>query len=215
MTIAHAAPCRGLTHAAPRRGLTPAAPRRGLTPAALCRGLTAATAAGFILLLAAHPASAALAGEDPFAAFEPVSHEVMKQARGGMMIGGMTIDFAVVVGTTAQTATGQLAGLTTTLAINNAGGVGSAVTTASGGPATLTTTGARMSLDNDATSIMQQVINNQVQTLISNMANGITLSHTTTIDVTLPNFVHTNSVYSSQISAAQIGMEAALHGIGH
>lgn len=163
----------------------------------------------------AGPAFATVAPDDPFAGLTPVGRSDLGDMRGGMMVGGISADFAVVVATTAQGATGAPAGLQTTLAINDAGGIaGSRTTTTGSAPVMADAQGLMLSLAGGATGVIQQVLNNQVQTLITNAANGISISHSTTIDVTLPGFQAATRTYGSQLRAAHMGWDSAVAGLG-
>jgi len=171
-------------------------------------------AAGAALLVAATPAFALQAG-DPFADIAPIGRDFLRDMRGGMMIGGIPIDFAVVVSTTVQGATLPMSGLQTTLAINDAGGIGAAHTTPIGAASTAVaaTGGFGLALPVGQTSIIQQVVRDQIQTLIANTAAGVAITHATTFDVTLPSFLNASRGFAANAMIARMGIDAAVAGV--
>lgn len=158
-----------------------------------------------------------LAAGDPFAGLAPLDHADLADHRGGMMINGIPMDFAVVVRTTVEGAVAQ--GLQTLLAVNDRGGLASATTTAigdTGGGATLTPTangGMTMSLPS-GTTILHQVQADQVQALIANTKSDVSLNHRTEINVDLPGFAALTQTWYGSNRAAQMGIDAALSGLG-
>ncbi len=172
-----------------------------------------ALAVASALLFLARPAAARVA-EDPFGGMRPMDHADLGTLRGGMMIGGIPVDFAITVTTTVQGATQTPVGLQTTLAINNVGGIGSATTTTLGLPQAMAGNGISLALGG-STNLIQQVTRNQIQTLISNAANNMSVSHSTDITVTLPKFLSANQLYTSRMGVANLGFQAAMAGLGH
>lgn len=166
--------------------------------------------------LAALPNSAyARVGDnDPFAAFEALDNAQMGGLRGGMVIGGIPVDFAVVIRSTVE---GALAanGLQTTIAVNDQGGVGSVNTTTIGtqGVASNTDGGMSLSLDGGATAILHQVIDGQIQAMLANSADARNISHQTQINVTMPGFesmAQTHFAYSHTASRTSDALMVAL-----
>jgi len=165
------------------------------------------------------PAAAATIEADPFNGQIPVSYGELRDLRGGMTIGGLSVDFAVVVSTTAQAAGQSPIGLQTTLAINNAGGLGAVSTAPIGAAAQVAAAataggGVSVTLANNATQIIQQVTHDQVLTLIGNAANGMTITQHTDMNVTLPGFLTLNRQYNVQTQVANQVMSSAMFGLG-
>lgn len=162
-------------------------------------------------------ALAAMPDSDPFAQFDALDRAELGGARGGMMIGGIPVDFAVVIRTTVEGAVAQ--GLQTTLAVNDQGGVASATTTPIGdssGGATVASNGSggvTMSLAG-GTTILHQVIQDQVQTLIANTRSDVTLNHHTEVNVDMPGFTQMSQSYQAHSLAGLLGRDAALNGLG-
>lgn len=164
-------------------------------------------------LMAANPAFAAI-DDDPFAEFQVLGNAQLGDYRGGMMISGIPVDFAVVIKTTVE---GALAanGLQTTIAVNDQGGIGSIATTAIGteGTATNNAGGMSLSLDGGATAILHQVIDGQIQSLVANQADARAISHQTQINVTMPGFTsmaQTHFAYTHTASRTADALMAAL-----
>lgn len=162
-------------------------------------------------------ALAAMPETDPFAGFEALDRAQLGGARGGMMIGGIPVDFAVVIRTTVEGAVAQ--GLQTVLAVNDQGGVGSATTTPIGDPGGATVAGGgsggvTMTLQGGSTTIVHQVIQGQVQTLIANSRSDVTLNHHTELNVDLPGFSQMSDSYRAHNVAGLLGRDAALNGLG-
>ncbi|HIJ64077.1 MAG TPA: hypothetical protein HPQ04_15400 [Rhodospirillaceae bacterium] len=142
----------------------------------------------------------AIAAEDPFAGFPAVGAGELADQRGGMMIGGIAIDFAVVVRTAISDAANRHLALETTL-LPSAGPVPA--------PAAQTTVAAL----GEATRVVQQVSPSQVQTLISNAADGVSVAQSTTINATLPTLRQVGQQFASHWRAAGLGADAALAGL--
>ena len=186
--------------------------------ATISRGLPAALAPASmaIAVLLAQPAFAAI-NADPFAGMAPVGHSELGELRGGMMIDGLPVNFAVVVSTTVQSAIQPPIGLQTVLTIGANGGVASSTSSSTGnsiGTIATNSNGLSLSMNNGSTEILQNIMHDQVQTLISNAANGMSISHSTAINVTIPGYINANNLYSSHQQAARIGVDSALSGIG-
>ncbi len=190
-------------------------------------------------LLVAAP-SGAFASEDPFAGLAALDQGQLASHRGGMMIGDIPVNFAVTIRTTVQQATRPLTTLQTTLVIDNSGRLAGSTTTvgmaapgnpavAPGGmPISVSTGPAAPALSSadpaanirnggtttvaigNATNVIQQISSNQVQTLIANAANNVSISHSTSINAVLPSFLQANKAFTSQFQAAQLGYQAAL-----
>ncbi len=158
---------------------------------------------------------------DPFATFDALDRAELGGARGGMMIGGIPVDFAVVIRTTVEGAIAQ--GLQTTLTVNDQGGMGTATTTPIG-DAGGTTMANNSSANNGSggvtmsvpggTTILHQVIQDQVQTLIANTRSGVNLNHHTEVNVDMPGFNQMTQSYYAHSHVAQLGRDAALNGLG-
>lgn len=160
------------------------------------------------------PALARIADADPFAGLDPVGRSEMGELRGGMMVGGIQVDFAVVVRTTVQGAGGPM-GLQTTLTLNDAGGLASAITTAVGGAVLQqAANGLAMVLQGSGTSISHQVLGDSLATAIANRAGGVTISQSTDLNVTMPGFLATSRSYFAHSYVAKSGVDAAIVGLG-
>ena len=172
-----------------------------------------------MMLAPAAATAAAIFDADPFNGQVPVPYGELRDLRGGMTIGGLSVDFAVVVSTTAQAAGQAPIGLQTTLAINNAGGLGAVSTAPIGAAAQVAAAataggGVSVTLANNATQIVQQVTRDQVLTLIGNAANGMTITQHTDMNVTLPGFLTLNRQYNVRNQVANQVMSAAVFGLG-
>lgn len=152
-----------------------------------------AVLAGAALLMAAPGASA---GGDPFAGRAAVAAGDLASQRGGMMIGDIPVDFAVVVKTTVSDATDRPTVLETTL--NPAAGPVAATVTAALG---------------QATQVVQQISPGQLQTLVSNAANGVSIDHSTTINARLPTIRQASQQFAARLQAAGLAVDAALSGL--
>jgi hypothetical protein len=64
------------------------------------------------------------------------------------------------------------------------------------------------------TSILHQVQAEQVQTLIANTKSNVNLNHRTEINVDLPGFNALTQTWYGNSRAAQMGIDAAIGGIG-
>lgn len=176
---------------------------------------TCFAAAAALMAAAALPAAAALAPDDPFTGLETVGRAELGDMRGGMMINGIPVDFAVVIRTTVE---GALAanGLETTLTVNDAGGLAGATTQAIGSEATMTGggLGVTMTLAGGGTSILHQVRNGQIQALVSNSADAMTISHQTQVNVTMPNINQLSQTYFAHAHASQLNRDSVFVGLG-
>lgn len=163
------------------------------------------------------PAMAALPNDDPFAEMAALADNDLGGYRGGMMIGGIPVNFAVVIRTTVEGAL-QQAGLQTALTINDQGKVGAAATTAIGAGGTSSAVAGGMAMAAPApanvgsTTIWQQVVQDQVQTLIANSQSNVTLNHHTQIDMDMPGFNALHQTYATQVQASRMGYDAAQMG---
>ncbi|MBC7952149.1 MAG: hypothetical protein H7Z12_10095 [Rhodospirillaceae bacterium] len=168
-----------------------------------------------VALAVAGPAQAAQ--DDPFAALEPLGHAELGDARGGMMINGIPINFAVMIRTTVEGAVAQ--GLETMLTVNDQGGLASSVTTAIGTATGATVTpnangGMILSLPT-GTKIIHEVLANQITTLIANTKNDVSLNQRTEVNVDLPGFHSLSQTWYGNNRAAQMGVAAAMSGLGN
>lgn len=167
-------------------------------------------------LVLAYPVCASVMIAEPFEDAAPLSLDEMEAARGGMMINGIAMDFAIVIRSTVDGALSQ--GLQTVLTVNDQGGLGSALTTAigAGSDTPLTTNpdgGMTMNLPT-GTKIVHEVLAGQVQALIANTNNGVNLNQSTQVNVDLPGFTtQSQSWYSSSLSL-HASTQAALSGLG-
>lgn len=161
-------------------------------------------------------AAASLAAADPFAGLTPLEPVELADRRGGMMINGIPMDFAVVVRTTVEGAVAQ--GLQTMLAVNDRGGLAGATTTAigdtSGATLTPTSNGGLTLAVPDGTTIIHQIQSDQVQALIANTKSGVSLNHRTEINVDLPGFNALTQTWYGNNRATQMGIDAAFSGLG-
>lgn len=162
-------------------------------------------------------ATLALAAPDPFAGLAPLDRAELADHRGGMMINGIPMDFAVVIRTTVEGAVAQ--GLQTLLTVNDRGGLASATTTAIGDTSTATltpTANGGMSLNlPSGTTILHQIQADQIQTLIANTKSDVSLNHRTEVNVDLPGFSALSQTWYGTNRAAQMGIDAAFGGLGH
>lgn len=165
-----------------------------------------------VLILGTLPSFPAHATQPPFEDQEPLGAAEMAEMRGGMVINGITMDFAIVIRSTVEGAVSQ--GLQTVLTVNGQGGLASAVTTPIGTGLT-TNDGGGMTLTLPAgTTIVHEVLDGHMQSLIANTSSGVTLNQSTEINVDLPGFTAQTQIWYSGSRAAQAGMEAALRGLG-
>lgn len=157
-----------------------------------------------------------LAANDPFAGLAPLDHAELADRRGGMMINGIPMDFAVVVRTTVEGAVAR--GLQTLLTVNDRGGLASATTTPIGdtsGDALTPLAGGGMSLSlPTGTRIIHDVEAGQIQSLIANTKGDVTLSHRTDVNVDLPGIYQLSQTWYGNSRAAQMGIDAAITGLG-
>ncbi len=216
--------------------------------------------AAALATLVAIPTGAS-ANEDPFAGATALGRGQLAVLRGGMLIGGIPVNFAVTIRTTIQQAMQPAAVLETTLAIDDSGRLAGATTTAgtspvvkasaapgavpisismaspasagglapaAGTPSTVAQAPAGSASSAPAasapaapaavtavaigngTNIIQQISRYQVETLISNAANGLSISHTTSIDAVLPTIVQATTAFTSRFQAARLGYQSAI-----
>lgn len=172
-------------------------------------------AAAAITPLPLSPAWAAMPADDPFAGLETIGRSELGELRGGMMVGGIEVNFAVVIRTTVTDASGPL-GLQTTLTVGDAGQLAQAITTAVGAGGTLTpgANGVGVTMQGDGTSITHKVIQDQIQSLIANSASGRTITQTTDVNVTAPGFNAISQNHVTQSHVARIGYDSAMVGLG-
>lgn len=174
------------------------------------------TAVAAVMAVIVSPAaSAAIAEDDPFAGLDAVARTELGDMRGGMMINGIPVNFAVVIRTTVE---GALAanGLQTTLTVDDAGNLAGASSQAFGSQATVTDggNGVTMTLAGGGTSILHQVLDGQIQALVSNSANDVSISHQTQVNVTMPGFNQLTQTYFAHTRTSSMGREAAFVGLG-
>ena len=162
-------------------------------------------------------AALTVAAPAPFAGLAPMEPTELAGHRGGMMINGIPMDFAVVIRTTVEGAVAQ--GLQTLLAVNDKGGLASATTTPIGdtGAATVSpTAGGGLNLNlAGGTTILHDIQAGQVQALIANTRSDVSLNHKTEINVDLPGFAALSQTWYGTSRAAQMGIDAAFTGLGH
>lgn len=162
-------------------------------------------------------AALTVAAPDPFAELTPMEPAELAGHRGGMMINGIPMDFAVVIRTTVEGAIAQ--GLQTLLKVNDRGGLASSVTTPIGdtSDATVTpTAGGGLNLNlTGGTTIIHDVQAGHIQALIANTKNDVSLNHKTEINVDLPGFHALSQTWYGTSRAAQMGIDAAFIGLGH
>ncbi|CAA7623920.1 hypothetical protein [Magnetospirillum sp. UT-4] len=168
-------------------------------------------------LFAALPASAAIAS-DPFSGLDALGGDELGRARGGMMINGIPVNFAVVIRTTIEgaMAQGMPAGLQTTLSVDDYGALAGATTIPIGTaavPADPKAGAVAMTLPS-GTSILHQVVDGQIQALIANMDDGVSLYHRTEVNVELPGFSQISQTWQVSSAAARMGRDAAQLGLG-
>ncbi|MBC7906407.1 MAG: hypothetical protein H7Y60_06620 [Rhodospirillaceae bacterium] len=171
---------------------------------------------GALALALAFAGPAQAAQDDPFAALEPLGHAELGESRGGMMINGIPINFAIMIRTTVEGAVAQ--GLQTMLTVNDQGGLASSVTTAIGAATGTTVTtnadgGMTMSLPT-GTRIIHQVLADQITALIANTKNDVSLNQRTEVNVDLPGFHSLTQTWYGNNRAVHMGMDAAMSGLG-
>lgn len=160
--------------------------------------------------LAPSLAEAAISADDPFAGLASIGTSELGTLRGGMMIAGIPVDFAVTIRTAVGTAMNS-AGLQTTLTVNDQG-LMTSNSTVTGHPNAVTATpdSVAMDLAGGATHVLQQVNQGQVQTLISNTADNVVISHSTQVDVHMPGFLALQQNWVAGAHAGRMGAEAAM-----
>lgn len=151
---------------------------------------------------------------DPFAGLESIGRADLGHMRGGMVINGIPVNFAVMIRTTVE---GALAasGLQTMLTIDDTGGLAGMTTTALGSEFPVASDdGMMMTLGGGDTAILHRVIDGQIQSLIANTLDEVTISHQTQINVTMPGFNQMARTYTSHSHVSSLGREAAMVGLG-
>lgn len=156
----------------------------------------------------ATPAQAAFPLDDPFAGLPSLAPAELAGARGGMMINGIPVNFAVVIRTTVEGAVAQ--GLQTILTVDDNGGLASASTTPIGTDQPVAQSGGGQVTVAGGTTILHQVIDDQVQSLISNTLNGAQVTHHTEVNVELPGFSAVAQSWQASALAARLGRDSAL-----
>ncbi len=159
--------------------------------------------------------AAARALDDPFTGLETVARAELGDMRGGMMVNGIPVNFAVIIQTTVQGAL-EANGLRTTLTVDDAGGLAGASTQAVGSQAAMIGDGdgVSMTLADGGTSILHQVIDGHVQAVIANSADAVSISHQTQVNVTMPGFTQTAQTYFAHSHVSRLGLESAFVGLG-
>lgn len=177
--------------------------------------LSFAMAATAAILALPTGVAAALAAGDPFAGLDRIDHAEMADLRGGMMVGGIQMDFAVVIRTTVQGA-GSPAGLETTLVVNDIGQLGNSITRAVGGAMAQSLPGGAVTMvtEGGGTSITHQVTKDQVAALIANTASSRNILSSTEVNVTAPGFNTMAQGFSARTHAARMGYDSSLVGLG-
>lgn len=168
-----------------------------------------------VAIVVSGPAHAGMETDSLFPDLAPLDHAELGESRGGMMINGIPMNFSVLISTTVEGAVSQ--GLQTLLTVDDHGALGSAVTTPIGGNTGVTTNadgGLSLSLPS-GTTIVHQVLAGQVQALIANVDNGVNLNQRAEVNVDLPGFSALTQTWYSNSRTAQMGVSAALNGLGH
>ena len=167
--------------------------------------------------------------EELFAGVAPVAAGDLAAQRGGMTIGGIPIDFAVVLRTTIRDATNHEVALETTLtpaaapvvmpsALPSAAPVVASAVPADA-PAVVAAASEPQAVDTaavalgEATRVVRQITPSQVQTLISNAANGVSVAQSTTINATLPTLRAASQLFAAHRGVAGLGADAARAGL--
>ena len=166
--------------------------------------------------------------EELFAGVAPVAAGDLAAQRGGMTIGGIPIDFAVVLRTTIRDATNHEVALETTLTpaaapvvmpsalpsaapvVASAVPADPAVVAAASEPQAVDTAAVALG---EATRVVRQITPSQVQTLISNAANGVSVAQSTTINATLPTLRAASQLFAAHRGVASLGADAARAGL--
>ena len=120
-----------------------------------------------------------------------LSDEELADLRGGFVLGGLQMDFAVTVETMVRNAT-EASGLATFLKIADDGGIAQSQTTAIGQGTELPTiieNATLFSTMGQETKILHRVMGNQIESLTQNRASDLSISQSTNIDVTMPGFL--------------------------
>jgi hypothetical protein len=176
--------------------------------------LCIAAAALAAVLAGAGTAHAAMA-PDPLEGWEPIDRAELGEARGGMMINGIPINFALVMRSMVEGATTPH-GLETIFTINDVGGIGSATTTAIGDDtATLTRTangGFSLALPSGPT-ITHEALAGHITAMMHNSADGLTLTQQIDLNVELPGFTAAQQSWTALSRASRASLDAALSGL--
>ncbi len=175
--------------------------------------LGVAAAAMMAVLAGAGPAHAAMAA-DPLDGWEPIDIAELGEARGGMMINGIPINFALVMRSMVEGATPH--GLETIFTINDAGGIGSATTTAIGGDtATLTKTangGFSLALPSGPT-ITHEALAGHITAMMNNTVDGVKMTQQVDLNIELPGFTAAQQSWASMSRASRASLDAAMSGL--
>lgn len=177
--------------------------------------LACMSAAALLAAALPDPARAGPVMDDPFAGLNALDRGELGGLRGGMLINGIPVDFAIVIRTTVEGALAA-AGLQTTIAINDQGGIGDVSTSAIGTEGALSDApaGIAMSLSGDNTHILHRVIDGQVQAMVANRADAATINHQTQINVTMPGFQQMAQTHFAHSHTAGLNRDALMVGLG-
>lgn len=164
------------------------------------------------------PGAARANVDDPFAGLEPVGRAELGELRGGMNIGGIEVNFAVVVRTMVEGSASPM-GLETTLSVDDFGRLGGAATRLVGGIASDYFVGhgeggMQLSLDGGATTILHHILRNQLEAVVSNRMDNRNILNSTDVNVTMPGFSALSQAYFAQALTARMGRDSAMGSIG-
>jgi hypothetical protein len=164
--------------------------------------------------LAATPAPAAIADPDPLEGLEPIALAELGEARGGMVINGIPINFALKMRTMVEDATPF--GLETVFTITDQGSLGSGTTSVLGGAngttMTPTSSGFALALPS-GTTIVHEAMNGQIRTYLGNVLDGVTLNQHVDLDVELPGMSAATQSWASSNLASRASLDAMLSGL--
>lgn len=149
---------------------------------------------------------------DPFAPLPMVEAAELGDARGGMMINGIPVNFSIVIRSTVEGARAQ--GLQTTLTVNDQGGLGGAETVPFGGGTAQATNGGMSMTLPGGTTIIHQVVDDQLRTLLTNTGDNRVLSQVTDINVDMPGFINMTQTWTAHAQAGGLGRDAVLRSLG-
>jgi len=164
--------------------------------------------------LAATPTHAAIVESDPLEGLEPIALAELGEARGGMVINGIPINFALKMRTMVEDATPF--GLETVFTITDQGGLGTGATTMIGGAngTTMTPTERGFSLAlPSGTTIVHEAMNGQIRTYLGNVLDGVTLNQHVDLDVELPGMNAATQSWASTTLASRASLDAMLSGL--